>query len=55
EWQDTLAEEMDQVAAAAEHPDRLGYGDLEKMTKTGWVFRETLRLRPALTAFPRRT
>ena len=22
------------MAAAAEHPDRLGYGDLEKMTKT---------------------
>ena len=55
EWQDTLAEEMDQVAAAAEHPDRLGYSDLEKMTKTGWVFRETLRMRPALTTFPRRT
>ncbi|MBL7250856.1 cytochrome P450 [Alloalcanivorax sp. C16-2] len=54
EWQQRLAAEMDRVAKdmAGDQP---GYEDLEKMVETGWVFRETLRLRPALTTFPRRT
>lgn len=49
-WQDVLVEEMKGLAK-----DGLDYDDLGKMEKTGWVFRETLRMRPALTTFPRRT
>lgn len=49
-WQDVLVEEMKSLAK-----DGLDYDDLGKMEKTGWVFRETLRMRPALTTFPRRT
>ncbi|MBF1803013.1 cytochrome P450 [Alloalcanivorax profundimaris] len=54
QWQTRLAAEMDRVAEGMDG-DGPGYGDLEKMVETGWVFRETLRLRPALTTFPRRT
>ncbi|EKF75518.1 cytochrome P450 [Alcanivorax hongdengensis A-11-3] len=50
EWQETLAEEM-----ASLGKDALDYDDLGKLEKTGWVFRETLRMRPPLTTFPRRT
>ena len=49
-WQDQLADEM-----ASLDKDSLDYDDLAKLEKTGWVFRETLRMRPPLTAFPRRT
>lgn len=49
-WQDRLAAE-----AAGLGVDDLGYDDLERLTETGWVFRETLRMRPPLTTFPRRT
>ncbi|WP_323773303.1 cytochrome P450 [Alcanivorax sp.] len=49
-WQDVLVEEMKSL-----DKDGLDYDDLGKMEKTGWVFRETLRMRPALTTFPRRT
>ncbi|MCG8394005.1 MAG: cytochrome P450 [Pseudomonadales bacterium] len=50
EWQDMLAEEMQGLGKAT-----LDYDDLGKLEKTGWVFRETLRMRPPLTTFPRRT
>ena len=49
-WQDVLVNEMEGLGK-----DTLDYDDLGKMEKTGWVFRETLRMRPALTTFPRRT
>ncbi|WP_417214128.1 cytochrome P450 [Alcanivorax sp.] len=49
-WQDVLVKEMEGLGK-----DTLDYDDLGKMEKTGWVFRETLRMRPALTTFPRRT
>lgn len=49
-WQDVLVEEMKGL-----DKEVLDYDDLGKMEKTGWVFRETLRMRPALTTFPRRT
>lgn len=50
EWQEILVEEMKGLGKTA-----LDYDDLGKLEKTGWVFRETLRMRPPLTTFPRRT
>ncbi|MGB2247831.1 MAG: cytochrome P450 [Alcanivorax sediminis] len=50
EWQDVLAEEMQSL-----NKDALEYDDLAKLEKTGLVFKETLRMRPPLTTFPRRT
>ncbi|MZR64470.1 cytochrome P450 [Alcanivorax sp. DP30] len=50
EWQDILYEEMQGM-----NKDELAYDDLAKLEKTGWVFKETLRMRPPLTTFPRRT
>lgn len=50
EWQERLAEEM-----ATLNSSNLSYEDLGRLEQTGWVFRETLRMRPALTTFPRRT
>ncbi len=50
EWQDILHQEMQDM-----NKDALEYDDLAKLEKTGWVFKETLRMRPPLTTFPRRT
>ena len=50
EWQDILFEEMQSL-----DKDALDYDDLGKLEKTGWIFKETLRMRPPLTTFPRRT
>ncbi|MBM7331993.1 MAG: cytochrome P450 [Alcanivorax sp.] len=55
EWQARLSAEMERVAAGLGEDEALGYEHLEAMVETGWVFRETLRMRPALTTFPRRT
>ncbi|MEQ3635177.1 cytochrome P450 [Alcanivorax sp.] len=49
-WQDILVKEIEGL-----NKETLDYDDLAKMEKTDWVFRETLRMRPALTTFPRRT
>ncbi|ASK35574.1 cytochrome P450 [Alloalcanivorax mobilis] len=50
QWQDALAREIATIDAPA-----LDYDNIHQLEKTGWVFRETLRLRPPLTTFPRRT
>jgi cytochrome P450 len=50
EWQDKLAEEARSLGK-----DHLEYEDLDKLEKTGWVFREALRMHPPLPTIPRRT
>jgi len=49
EWQDTLRQEMLSL-----NTDAISYEDLDKLEKTGLVFRETLRMHPALPTMPRR-
>lgn len=49
EWQETLREEM-----LSFDKDEVTYDDLQAMEKTTWVFKETLRMHPALPTIPRR-
>ncbi|MCH8544930.1 MAG: cytochrome P450 [Alcanivorax sp.] len=50
EWQDRLIEEFDALGK-----DELEYDDLEKLTLTTRVFKESLRMFPPLPTMPRRT
>ena len=49
EWQDKLREECQALGK-----DELEYDDLDKLEKTGWVFKEALRMHPPLPTIPRR-
>jgi cytochrome P450 len=49
QWQDVLRAEMSQL-----DKDDVTYDELDSLEKTGWVFRETLRLHPPLPVIPRR-
>lgn len=49
EWQQALRDEMLSFGK-----DEIDYDDLDKMEKTSLVFRETLRMHPALPTIPRR-
>lgn len=49
QWQDVLRDEMNALGK-----DTLEYDDLDTLEKTGWVFKETLRLHPPLPVIPRR-
>ena len=48
QWQETLREEMFSINKTA-----LEFNDIEKLEKTGWSFKEALRMYPALTLMPR--
>lgn len=49
-WQETLYEEY----KAIDKP-HLTFDDMEKLEKTGWVFKEALRIHPPLPTIPRRS
>ncbi len=49
EWQETLREEVRSF-----DKEEATYDDLQEMEKTSWVFKETLRMHPALPTIPRR-
>lgn len=49
EWQQKLRDEFNSIGV-----EHLTYDDLEKMEKTSLVFREVLRMHPALPTMPRR-
>ncbi len=49
EWQEALYKEMQSL-----NKDEVSYEDLDKLEKTGLVFRETLRMHPPLPTIPRR-
>lgn len=49
EWQQKLRDEFNAIKV-----DHLTYDDLDKMEQTSLVFRETLRMHPALPTIPRR-
>lgn len=49
DWQQTIREEMQSF-----NKDSVTYEDLQEMEKTSWVFKETLRMHPALPTIPRR-
>ena len=48
EWQQTLRDEICEIDR-----EEIELGDLEKMVKTGWTFKEALRMHPALCVMPR--
>lgn len=49
EWQEILREEVRSF-----DKEEATYDDLQEMEKTSWVFKETLRMHPALPTIPRR-
>ncbi|OUS26456.1 cytochrome P450 [Gammaproteobacteria bacterium 45_16_T64] len=49
EWQTAVREEMENI-----ENDNITYDELSNLEKTGWVFKETLRMCPALPTIPRR-
>ncbi len=49
EWQEKLREECLSIES-----DMLGFGDISRLTLCDWVFKETLRLHPAVFNIPRR-
>jgi cytochrome P450 len=49
QWQTVLRDEM-----ASINGDSISYDELDALEKTGWVFRETLRMHPPLPVIPRR-
>lgn len=48
EWQETLRQEMFSL-----NKEELEFDDVERLVKTGWSFKEALRMHPALVIMPR--
>lgn len=53
EWQARLLSEVNSLGEGALTRTNLTYADLDKMTATGWVIKEALRMYPPLSTLPK--